>query len=148
MIGRAVSGVLVIILLTMTNTSAAATDPARADLAAAKQEFQSLCAPCHGVSGRGNGPVAASLNTPPSDLTRISQRKGGRFPKARVFVTIVGVERPAAHGTREMPIWGDIFVDEAVGGGVTMEDAKRAATEVERRIEGLVAYIESIQKVE
>jgi mono/diheme cytochrome c family protein len=136
------------LLLAAMNASAAAQDSAKADLAAAKKEFQSLCAPCHGVAGRGNGPVAASLTTPPADLTRISQRNGGRFPKALVFVTVVGVERPAAHGTREMPVWGDIFVEEAVGGGVAIEDAKRATAEVERRIDGLIAYIESIQELE
>jgi mono/diheme cytochrome c family protein len=119
---------------------------AAGDFVAARKEFQTLCAPCHGVTGRGNGPVATSLSTPPADLTQISKHNDGTFPRARVFVTIVGVERPAAHGTREMPVWGNIFVGEAVGSGVTIEDARRAAAEVEKRIDGLVAYIESIQE--
>jgi hypothetical protein len=79
-------------------------------------------------------------------LTHISKRNGGIFPKARVFGTIVGVNRPLAHGSQEMPVWGDIFIDEAIGGSLEIADAKRAATEVGRRINALVAYLESIQE--
>ena len=43
------------------------------------QLFVSLCASCHGEQARGDGPVAPLLVTPPSDLTRIAQRNGGRF---------------------------------------------------------------------
>jgi hypothetical protein len=45
-----------------------------------------------------------------------------------------------------MPVWGDIFIDEAIGGSLEIADAKRAATEVGRRINALVAYLESIQE--
>ncbi len=44
--------------------------PATADnIAAGKQLFAAQCAACHGSNGRGNGPAAAQLNPPPSDLT-------------------------------------------------------------------------------
>jgi mono/diheme cytochrome c family protein len=115
-------------------------------LAAARKEFQVLCSPCHGMSARGNGPAAPSLKTPPADLTQISKRYGGAFPKARVFDTILGVDRPLAHGSQEMPIWGDIFIDEAVGGSLEIGDAQRDADEVGRRVNALVAYLESIQE--
>lgn len=36
----------------------------------AKQLYTRLCAPCHGASGRGDGPVAAALNPRPADLTK------------------------------------------------------------------------------
>lgn len=31
--------------------------------------FRAHCAPCHGPTGRGDGPAAAALNAPPADLT-------------------------------------------------------------------------------
>ena len=44
--------------------------PATADnIAAGKQLFAAQCAVCHGNSGKGDGPAAAQLNPPPSDLT-------------------------------------------------------------------------------
>src|SRR6187401_2423532 len=43
--------------------------------------FQSYCAPCHGKSGRGDGPAAAALKKAPADLTKISARNGGKFPE-------------------------------------------------------------------
>jgi mono/diheme cytochrome c family protein len=35
----------------------------------AEKLFKAQCAPCHGVKGRGDGPVAASLQPKPADLT-------------------------------------------------------------------------------
>ena len=39
------------------------------NVAAAKQKFDSLCVKCHGVSAKGDGPAAATLETKPGDLT-------------------------------------------------------------------------------
>jgi len=72
--------------------------------------FRAYCAVCHGVDAKGNGPAAPSLKKSPADLTRISQRNGGTFPMVRVQKIISGEDvRTAAHGDREMPIWGPIF---------------------------------------
>ena len=121
--------------------------PVRADdLVEAKKDFQARCSSCHGLNARGNGPAAASLKVPPADLTQISRRNGGVFPKSRVFETILGIDRPLAHGSQEMPVWGDIFLDETIGGSVELDDASRAARDVGHRIDDLVAYIESIQQ--
>lgn len=35
----------------------------------AKQKFDTLCASCHGTSGKGDGPGAAALNPKPRDYT-------------------------------------------------------------------------------
>ena len=34
-----------------------------------KQMYSSYCAPCHGVDGRGHGPVAPALKMQATDLT-------------------------------------------------------------------------------
>ncbi len=72
--------------------------------------YRAYCAECHGTDGRGGGPMAKSLKTAPSDLTRITARNSGEFPLVRLEKIISGEEAVAAgHGTREMPVWGPIF---------------------------------------
>ena len=73
------------------------------------------CAACHGAEGRGDGPVAPAFTRPPSDLTALARRNGGRFDAARVAAAIDGRSAVAGHGTREMPVWGVVFEDELSG---------------------------------
>ena len=54
-------------------------------LAWGKQLYEARCASCHGATGKGNGPVAASLKHPPADLTLISKKHDGTFPRAQVM---------------------------------------------------------------
>lgn len=46
-----------------------ASTPANID--AGRSLFQQNCASCHGATGRGDGPAAAALNPPPSDLSSV-----------------------------------------------------------------------------
>jgi mono/diheme cytochrome c family protein len=73
--------------------------------------FQSYCAACHGKSAKGDGPAAAALKKAPADLTRISARNGGKFPDVMVKRYIEGLDEVAAHGSRDMPMWGSLFRD-------------------------------------
>lgn len=127
-------------------TAVTTSEASSADLAKAAEDFTTYCSVCHGRDARGNGPVAKELKTPPADLTGIAARAGGEFPAEEVFKTIEGLDMPAAHGTSEMPIWGALFVRQAVGEGVLIEDAKTAARVATDRIKRLVRYLESIQK--
>ncbi len=97
--------------------------------------FEFYCASCHGRDAKGNGPVAAALKMPPSDLTAIAQRSGGTFSKARVEAFVTGESRVPAHGSTEMPVWGPIFR------GLDTRDAMNKV-----RIANIVGYIESIQE--
>lgn len=98
--------------------------------------FNSYCASCHGRDGKGRGPVVPALNVSPPDLTTLAARHGGQFPKAYVESFVTGSRAPlvAAHGSKEMPVWGPIFL---------ALDPHTTATRV--RIENIVAYIEAIQ---
>jgi mono/diheme cytochrome c family protein len=98
--------------------------------------FRFYCSACHGTDGKGHGPTAVALNTPPADLTRIAAKNGGLFPRQEIigFVSYGNPTTIAAHGTRDMPVWGPIF---------TALDPSAARTRV--RIESLVDYIASIQ---
>jgi mono/diheme cytochrome c family protein len=120
--------------------------PALADdaLDQGRADFIHLCAPCHGESGKGDGPQVSHLQKKPVDLTLITQRYG-RFPEDRVFETIAGIDMPEGHGTREMPSWGDVFISEGIGASTKIEDAMKVSDDASRRIAGLMHYIESIQ---
>jgi hypothetical protein len=124
---------------------AQADDSADPPLTSAAADFHNLCAPCHGESGKGDGPVGQALKTKPADLTQIAQRHDGAFPENLIFETIEGLDMPLSHGTRDMPIWGDVFVAEAVGDSVSLAEAKKAGAEARKRIEGLVSYLKTIQ---
>jgi mono/diheme cytochrome c family protein len=78
--------------------------PQQADIG--KTEYQSSCASCHGVDGKGRGPVADALKTKPADLTMITKENNGVFPLGRIYDVIDGRQEVKAHGVRDMPIWG------------------------------------------
>lgn len=90
-----------------------------------KYWYSNYCASCHGAGGKGDGPVAASLSRTPADLTKIAEANGGAFPFARIAEVIDGRREIAAHGTREMPVWG-----RAVRFGPTIVRARVRAIEV------------------
>lgn len=71
--------------------------------------FRHYCASCHGINGKGDGPVAPALKIKVPQLTTIARRNHGTFPAERVRSIIAGDGVPAAHGSREMPVWGPIF---------------------------------------
>jgi mono/diheme cytochrome c family protein len=79
------------------------------DLDIGKSEFQSSCASCHGADAKGKGPVSDQLKVPPRDLTMLAKNNNGVFPTDAVYETIDGSKTIPAHGTREMPIWGERF---------------------------------------
>jgi len=71
--------------------------------------FRAYCASCHGKDAKGNGPAAVALKPKVPDLTRLAINNGGKFPEDRVRKTIMGDDALAAHGSREMPVWGPVF---------------------------------------
>jgi mono/diheme cytochrome c family protein len=74
-----------------------------------KQMYTSYCAPCHGIDGRGHGPAAGALKAPPTDLTGLAKAYHGKYPDTHVIsVMKFGAEVPA-HGSAEMPVWGQIL---------------------------------------
>lgn len=99
--------------------------------------FQNYCAPCHGMDGRGKGPVSGALRQEVPDLTTLARRNGGKFPSDEVKETIAFGEGKliAAHGSKEMPIWGPTFheieFDQDLGNV---------------RLENVTRYLESLQR--
>lgn len=91
------------------------------------------------MEGRGKGPAASALRTPPADLTRIAQRRGGKFPVEEIAAYIDGRTAMPAHGSREMPVWGERF-GEMVGVPGVSEEVVRGNVLV------LVEYLKRIQR--
>jgi hypothetical protein len=71
-----------------------------------KSLYRLGCAVCHGIDGKGKGPLSEQLKVPPADLTVLAKKNNGVFPVSYVYEIIDGRKVIAAHGTREMPIWG------------------------------------------
>ena len=96
--------------------------------------FRAYCAVCHGSDAIGGGPAADALKKRPADLTQLSRKNGGKFPEFRVTQVIQGYGVEAAHGSRDMPIWGNVFR--------TLGDQST----VKLRVANLTAYVESLQR--
>ena len=105
-------------------------------------EYEIACLPCHGMQGKGNGPLARNLTPAPSDLTQITTSNKGIFPFNRVLEVIDGREQVTAHGTRSMPVWGDRYRVHAE------PDENRTLVErrARNRIRALAQYVESLQE--
>ena len=110
-----------------------------ATVSAGQQYFERYCSACHGMTGRGDGSAAPALRIPPADLTRLAQRRGGHFPVAEIAAFIDGRTSVPAHGSREMPIWGERF-GEMGGGGSVGEEVVRGNLLV------LIEYLQAIQQ--
>ena len=74
-----------------------------------QEMFNQYCAVCHGTGGKGDGPAADALKKKPADLTQLTRKNNGTFPELHVMNFITGEEVIAAHGNRDMPVWGPLF---------------------------------------
>jgi hypothetical protein len=71
--------------------------------------YMDRCSVCHGEYGKGIGPAVGSLKIAPADLTPLTTKNGGVSPAERVKNIVGEWVDITAHGSREMPIWGDLF---------------------------------------
>ena len=103
-----------------------------------KSEYDSSCASCHGVWGKGAGPMTSQLTKPPSDLATLAKRSGGVFPVQRISEMIDGRTSVmiGSHGAREMPVWGHVY---------RSEDTQPRDLHARNRISALVDYLARLQ---
>jgi mono/diheme cytochrome c family protein len=97
--------------------------------------YASYCAQCHGVDGKGQGPVASALKIPPTDITVLSKNNHGKFPDSHLVSVLQNGAEIQAHGTAEMPIWGPIL------GRMNQNSPQDRLL----RISNLSRYVESLQ---
>ena len=118
-----------------------ATAASAADYAAMSGQdlYGRFCASCHGISGRGDGPVSASLRVEVPDLTLVAHRANGTYPRERVMHIIDGRYIIVAHGTRIMPVWGEDLAGLEIGN----PDAERSSQTLIGR---LADYVGTLQR--
>ena len=102
-------GLIVVNLIAGFNAQSWAQPPAPQQNDVGKAEYQNSCAACHGIDGKGTGPVADALTPRPADLTKMAKKNGGVFPVGRLYDSIDGRLEIRSHGARDMPIWGQRF---------------------------------------
>lgn len=103
-------------------------------------DYQQFCAACHGATGKGDGDAAPALDTPPADLTQISARNGGRFPRDVVMSKIYGYTRTDQHGAT-MPGFGPLLE----GKTVLYDSGDGKQTPTPWRLVAIAEYLETIQ---
>ena len=103
--------------------------------ASGSEMYKAYCASCHGVDGKGNGPAAAALKAKLPDLTQLAKNNGGKFPSAHVAQLVIGDALVAAHGDKDMPVWGPAFL--------VMDQHDRSV--VLLRAKNLASHIETLQ---
>ncbi len=108
-----------------------------------QMEYQAHCAACHGLEGLGDGPVGQVLKTPAPNLALIAARNGGVYSVQKVYDVIEGSTVIAAHGTRDMPLWGDRYRRSSAP--VTPDQAAIANDMAQQRILSLVYYLGTLQ---
>ncbi|MDZ4796557.1 MAG: c-type cytochrome [Bryobacteraceae bacterium] len=111
-----------------------ATRIQRSSPASGKEMFDMYCAVCHAKDGKGGGPAAAALKKSPGDLTQLTKKNNGKFPGPAVAQSINGEQGVLAHGSKDMPIWGELF-----------RQTGQNESEVRLRIANLARYIEAMQ---
>lgn len=112
-----------------------------ADYEAGRALYRDYCATCHGMEGRGDGPMGMILNIVPSDLTMLYANNDDGFPRMRTIMRIDGRDPIIGH-TGAMPIFGPVM--EGKSAVLDAEDGTPILTT--QRMADLIAWLEQIQR--
>jgi mono/diheme cytochrome c family protein len=104
-----------------------------APISSGPKMFQAYCSSCHGADAKGNGPMANSLKAQPKDLTQLAVHNGGKFPAEKIMGLLGNMPGTEAHGSKEMPVWGDV-----------LRSVERPEA-VKLRLMNITTYLKSIQ---
>lgn len=99
--------------------------------------FVENCTACHAYRGEGGNELIGGQLAP--DLTGISARNDGMFPRAEMLSTIDGYGRGKQSGV--MPEFGDLLE-----GDLVPVDIDGTLTPTPRPLAALLVYLESIQQ--
>jgi mono/diheme cytochrome c family protein len=103
-----------------------------------KDMYMQYCAACHGRTAKGDGPAASALKVPAADLTQLAKKNDGNYPGIRVGSVLQFSIPVAAHGSKDMPVWGRLFESLSAG-----NPTKRG--ESNARTKNITDYLESLQ---
>lgn len=129
----------------LMSSSAAALAADKLDIG--KDEYDSACAVCHGITGKGDGSLKLLLVKRVPDLTVLAKNNNGVFPFDRVYQIIDGRQEQdiLSHGSREMPVWGRTFNNK---GSIYFKEYPPYNSEytVRSRILALIEYLNRLQE--
>lgn len=123
-------------IVCVAQTKIAKTPAPYTSPASGQEMYKAYCASCHGLDGTGNGPAAPALKSAVPDLTKLTTKNNGKFPFDNVVAIIRGDTNSPSHGSKEMPVWGPVFL--AV--------SEHQPARVHQRTQNLAKYIASMQK--
>jgi mono/diheme cytochrome c family protein len=104
-----------------------------------KALYVKYCGACHGPEAKGDGIAGTFMRPKPPDLTLIAKRNHGEFPAGKTMEIIDGRNTPRAHGDPDMPVWGEIFHEQATWD-------QRRKTDVQEKIKLITDYLATIQQ--
>jgi mono/diheme cytochrome c family protein len=91
---------------------ACAVAPVRAaDMAAAKQNYDTFCVKCHGPGGKGDGPAAATLSVSPRNFTDCA--KMGKISDETLF-NVIKNGGASVGLSKDMQAWSTGFEDSEI----------------------------------
>lgn len=125
--------------IAQTNTQIKEVPMQQTSPASGKQMYTTYCAVCHGVDGRGNGPAASALKVPPTNLVTLAKENGGKFPGAHIYTILQFGTETAAHGSKDMPVWGPAL--RSLDRGAPSPDMQE-----HQRIANLTSYLKTLQQ--
>jgi mono/diheme cytochrome c family protein len=102
-----------------------------------REMYVSYCAPCHGMTGEGNGPAAPAFKQAPTNLTLLAKTHGGKYPSDAVKTTLTFGTNVQAHGDPKMPVWSDLFH--------SLDSQNEEPSVSKLRIRNLTDYIKTLQ---
>ncbi|AXI47846.1 cytochrome C [Sulfitobacter sp. SK012] len=105
-----------------------------------KDLFAENCVLCHGTVGRGDGPKAGELGTPPPDLTKIAERRDGVWPMLEIMSIIDGYSRNTLP-REDMPVFEN-FLDNDM---VEFDTGNGVEVLVPSKLVEIVNYLEELQ---
>jgi mono/diheme cytochrome c family protein len=129
---RAVAIIVPVLVLARTTAAAEGENPNKA-------LYLKYCGACHGPGGKGDGIAGTFMRPKPADLTQIAKQNGGQFPARKTMEIIDGRTTVRAHGDPDMPVWGEIFQDQASW------DVRRR-TDVQEKIRSITDHLATIQE--
>ena len=104
------AGVLSILVAVILLAVAVVAEAQPSDIAGGEElEYRRNCAVCHGIDGRGDGIMRQYLTVPPANLREMAKKQRRQVSILGGYHKIDGLSEVRAHGTPDMPIWGDRF---------------------------------------
>lgn len=143
-LGMSACATAVLVLVASAVSGLAFAQATGVEIEPGRLEYLNSCAPCHGETGKGDGPVANYVGQSFPDLTKLAERHDGRFPVIELFRIIDGRASLAAHGERLMPVWGRRYMTEGTYAELSIPEEARRHIVLGRLVE-LVAYLQGIQ---